>query len=44
MPPEHLLVRLEWAGERARGLSLEARGARYRELVESLTARARRGR
>jgi len=44
MPPEHLLVRLEWAGERARGLSLEARGARYRELVEGLTARARRGR
>ena len=44
MPPEHLLVRLGWAGERARGLSLEARGARYWELVESLTARARRGR
>ena len=44
MPREHLLVRLRWAGERARGLSLEARGARYRELVESLTARARRGR
>ena len=44
MPRERLLVRLEWAGERARGLILEARGARYRELVESLTARARRGR
>ena len=44
MPREHLLVRLGWAGERARELSLEARGARYRELVESLTARARRGR
>ena len=44
MPREHLLVRLKWAGERARGLILEARGARYRELVESLTARARRGR
>jgi tRNA threonylcarbamoyladenosine biosynthesis protein TsaE len=44
MPREHLLVRLRWAGERARGLILEARGARYRELVESLTARARRGR
>ncbi len=44
MPREHLLVRLEWAGERARELSLEARGARYEELVEALTARARRGR
>jgi len=44
MPREHLLVRLRWAGERARGLILEARGARYRELVEGLTARARRGR
>jgi tRNA threonylcarbamoyladenosine biosynthesis protein TsaE len=44
MPREHLLVRLEWAGERARGLVLEAHGARYRELVESLTVRARRGR
>ena len=44
MPRERLLVRLEWAGERSRELSLEARGARYRELVESLTARARRGR
>jgi tRNA threonylcarbamoyladenosine biosynthesis protein TsaE len=41
MPPEHLLVRLEWAGERAREITLEARGARYRELVEGLTARAR---
>ena len=44
MPREHLLVHLKWAGERARGLSLEARGARYEELVEALTARARRGR
>jgi tRNA threonylcarbamoyladenosine biosynthesis protein TsaE len=44
MPREHLLVRLRWAGERARGLILEARAARYRELVEGLTARARRGR
>ena len=44
MPREHLLVRLRWAGERARGLILEARAARYRELVESLTARAGRGR
>jgi tRNA threonylcarbamoyladenosine biosynthesis protein TsaE len=41
MPPEHLLVRLEWAGERARGISLEARGARYRELLEGMTARVR---
>jgi len=44
MPREHLLVRLEWAGERARGIRLEARGVRYRELVEGLTARARGGR
>lgn len=43
IPREHLLVRLEWAGERARELSLEARGSRYRELIEGLTARARRG-
>ncbi len=41
MPPERLLVRLEWAGERAREMTLEARGARYRELVKGLTARAR---
>jgi tRNA threonylcarbamoyladenosine biosynthesis protein TsaE len=44
MPREHLLVRLEWAGERARGISLEAHGARYRELLEEMTARVRRGR
>ena len=44
MPREHLRVRLEWAGERARGIRLEARGARYRELLAEMTARVRRGR
>jgi tRNA threonylcarbamoyladenosine biosynthesis protein TsaE len=44
MPRERLLVRLEWAGERVRKLSLEPQGARYEELVEALMAPARRGR
>jgi hypothetical protein len=39
MPPEHLLVRLEWAGERSRGMTFEARGTRYQELLGSLAAR-----
>jgi tRNA threonylcarbamoyladenosine biosynthesis protein TsaE len=44
MPQERLLVRLEWAGERARKFSLEPQGARYDELVETLTVGARKGR
>ena len=44
MPRERLLVRLEWAGERARKLSLEPQGTRYDELVEALMVPARRGR
>jgi tRNA threonylcarbamoyladenosine biosynthesis protein TsaE len=44
MPRERLLVRLEWAGERSRKLSLEPQGARYQELVEALTVPARGGR
>ncbi len=44
MPRERLLVRLEWAGERSRKLSLEPQGARYEELVEALMVPARRGR
>jgi tRNA threonylcarbamoyladenosine biosynthesis protein TsaE len=39
MPPERLLVRLQWAGERSREMMFEARGARYKELLESLAAR-----
>lgn len=39
MPPEHLLVRLEWAGERSREMTLEASGRRYKELLDSLAAR-----
>jgi tRNA threonylcarbamoyladenosine biosynthesis protein TsaE len=39
MPPERLLVRLEWAGERSREMTFEARGTRYQELLESLAAR-----
>src|SRR4030042_5777377 len=44
MPRAHLLVRLGWAGERARKVRLEARGARYRELLAEMTARVRGGR
>ena len=39
MPPERLLVRLEWAGERSREMTFEARGERYQELLGSLAAR-----
>ena len=36
LPPEHLLVRLEWVDERRRRLTFEARGQRYDELVRAL--------
>ena len=36
LPPEHLLVRLEWVDERRRRLTFEARGQRYEELVRAL--------
>jgi len=42
MPPEHLLVHLEWADSRGRRLTLRPRGARYQELVDRL-GRRRRG-
>ncbi len=44
LPPEHLLVRLEWEGDRERRLTFEAHGDRYEELVRAVSPRARRGR
>ena len=45
LPPEHLLVRLEWANEhRRRRLTFEAHGKRYEELLRGLSPRARRPR
>ena len=38
MPEERLLVRLEWTGDRARRLTLEPRGARYRDLTDGMVA------
>ena len=37
LPQEHLLVRLEWEGERRRRLTFEARGRRYEELARALS-------
>jgi tRNA threonylcarbamoyladenosine biosynthesis protein TsaE len=42
LPREHLLVRLDWQGERGRRLTFQATGPRYGELVADL-ARRRRG-
>ena len=42
LPPEHLLVRLEWVDERRRRLTFEAHGPRYEELVRGLSPRAKR--
>jgi tRNA threonylcarbamoyladenosine biosynthesis protein TsaE len=39
LPAEHLLVRIEEAGARARTLTLEARGARYETLIDELAAK-----
>lgn len=39
MPPERLLVRIEWTGERSREMTFEARGARYEELLAALASR-----
>ena len=36
LPPEHLLVRLEWEDERRRRITFESRGQRYGELVRAL--------
>jgi tRNA threonylcarbamoyladenosine biosynthesis protein TsaE len=36
MPRERLLIRLKWLDERSRQLTLEAEGARARELAENL--------
>ena len=41
-PPEHLLIRLEIAGARQREFTLEARGPRYHELVDTLAKGRRR--
>jgi tRNA threonylcarbamoyladenosine biosynthesis protein TsaE len=38
MPEEYLLVRLRWTGDRSRRLTLEPKGARYRELADRLVA------
>ena len=47
LPAEHLLVRIEEAGARARTLTLEGRGERYNTLIDDLAAKteakARRG-
>jgi tRNA threonylcarbamoyladenosine biosynthesis protein TsaE len=44
LPPEHLLVRLDWEDERRRRLTFEARGQRYEELVRVLERRTPTGR
>lgn len=44
LPPEHLLVRLEFKGERGRRLTLEAADPRYEGLLAALAPRARRAR
>lgn len=36
LPPQHLLVTLEYLGDRERALRLEARGPRYADLLEAL--------
>lgn len=41
LPREHLLVRLEWAGERGRRLTFSGAGRRCVELVNDLTRRSR---
>lgn len=44
LPPEHLLVRIEWLAEAASGrrLTLEPRGPRYEELMRDLAQRSHR--
>jgi tRNA A37 threonylcarbamoyladenosine biosynthesis protein TsaE len=42
LPPEHLLVSLEWEDERRRRLTFEARGQRYEELVRALSPATKR--
>jgi tRNA threonylcarbamoyladenosine biosynthesis protein TsaE len=42
LPPEHLLVWLEWVDEHRRRLTLETRGQQYEELVRALSPRAKR--
>ena len=42
LPPEHLLVRLEWKDGDRRRLTFEARGHRYQELVHALSPGAKR--
>lgn len=37
LPPEHLLVNIEYAGERERTFRVEAQGERYERLVEDLS-------
>jgi len=38
MPQEHLRIALEIIGETARRIAVEGRGARYQELVESISS------
>jgi tRNA threonylcarbamoyladenosine biosynthesis protein TsaE len=38
MPPEHLLIRLDHAGDTSRDIRFEASGERYRGLLDGLTS------
>ncbi|HLG11932.1 MAG TPA: tRNA (adenosine(37)-N6)-threonylcarbamoyltransferase complex ATPase subunit type 1 TsaE [Dehalococcoidia bacterium] len=42
MPPEHLLVRFEATGDKARRINFEARGERYEALLHEFTPEATR--
>ena len=42
MPPEHLLVRFEATGDKARRINFEARGERYEALLREFTPEATR--
>jgi tRNA threonylcarbamoyladenosine biosynthesis protein TsaE len=42
MPPEHLLVHLDWADSRGREIALRPQGGRYEDLTGRLTRRRRR--
>jgi len=41
MPPEHLLVRIEWLGGRSRRFDLEPHGPRYEQLLKDLARQSR---
>ena len=42
LPPEHLVVRLEYDGARGRRIEIDARGSRYDGIVSALAARGQR--